>query len=191
MGPTRGKTSLITCLSNKRCGRRSRATKRQFDLTVTDTKGAFDRYALQTIISAVDFWITKVRGTTMQTCVTTRMWRRCRSQPRHSSRRGIPSTQNGDTSSPVLPFLATSTAGSPSFSFSGLSLVAGDTLDFVVGNLGDHISDNTPLTVQFLDQTSNSVPEPSTALLLAAAVLALRRSTRQKRLAKQRKRGCR
>ena len=91
--------------------------------------------------------------------------------------------KNGNVSSPL--FSIASTAGSPSFSFSALSLVAGDTIDFVVGNLGNFVSDNTPITVQFLDQQSNPVTEPATALLLAAGVLAMRMGRRQRNLTGQ------
>lgn len=67
---------------------------------------------------------------------------------------------NEDTVSPLL--YAPQTSVNPSYN-TVLNLTAGDTLDFVVGALGNFDSDLTPLEVQI---TLSAVPEPTSMALV-------------------------
>ena len=73
---------------------------------------------------------------------------------------------NGGKLPTVLAHLGV-TSVNPSYASVGISMSAGDTLDFAVGNNGDFHFDNTPLTVAI-----SAVPEPSSAILLAAGIAA-------------------
>lgn len=81
--------------------------------------------------------------------------------------------KNGDFLSPYA--VLGTTSGSPSFSFTGIGLVMGDTLDFVVGNHGSFVFDSTPLDLQI-----STVPELTAGAmwlcgLACVGALALRR----------------
>jgi hypothetical protein len=69
--------------------------------------------------------------------------------------------KNGDFASPLVSLGIT--GANPAYNATGISLLAGDTLDFVVGNHGDFLYGTTPLTVQI-----SAVPEPSTTLMCLA-----------------------
>jgi PEP-CTERM motif len=81
---------------------------------------------------------------------------------------------NGDFASPLVSLGVTS--ANPTYNTTGISMLAGDTLDFVVGNHGNYFFGTTPLTVQI-----SAVPEPSTTLMCLAGAawiaFAMRRRT--------------
>lgn len=70
----------------------------------------------------------------------------------------------GDLANPLTFF--SSTTDTSTFSFTSLTLTAGETLDLVVGNNGNYFYGTTPVTMTI----TSAVPEPGSVALLLAGV---------------------